>query len=93
MTPEQWRAMIASDLPERFSVPPECQGQTVEYAYAGGAEGIFERITDFSDTASGVTINVYAYKEDTEECMEACEPWNRTPRLGELLWSENTTAS
>ena len=80
MTPEQWRDMIYIESPTVFHTPPEYQGQAVTRSYAQHEEYVFERVDDASDGSSAV--NVYLGTEGD------FEPWNRSPDLGELMWTE-----
>ena len=80
MTSEQWRDMINIEIPTVFHTPPEYQGQAVTRSYAQHDEYIFERVDDASDGSSAV--NVYLATEGD------FEPWNRSPVLGELMWTE-----
>lgn len=57
------RMIDEADGPVRFLIPRHCQGQTVEYSYAGiGADGIMRQTHDRSD---GTTT--YAIRDWTDE--------------------------
>jgi hypothetical protein len=63
----------------KFIVPPMCQGQMVEYAYACDADLIYVKIFDRSDR----TLK-YSIHEHPENAKEGdWEPWNRTPAVGD----------
>jgi hypothetical protein len=74
-----------ADLPNcrGFDTPPECAGQIVLSSYGETDCWIYERRYDQSDR----TVAIWAYEHPDDD---ACEPWNRTPQLGEtvgLIWS------
>jgi hypothetical protein len=60
-----------------FHVPPACQGQIVEYAYACDADHVYEKITDRSDRS----VKFIAYEH--AEGDEPFEPWNHEPNFGD----------
>lgn len=69
-----------------WHVPPRCQGQIVEYAYAvdGDREVLWERVTDCSD---GSVSYSYADLADVDGDVE---PWNEMPEVDEgdwIVWS------
>jgi hypothetical protein len=63
----------------KFHVPPVCQGQIVERAFACDGDFIYEKITDKSDRS--VTVVVYDHPEDANE--GSFEPWNSEPDCGD----------
>ena len=67
---------------ERWTTPPENQGQivTVSYSLDAGAEVILESIYDASDRSQ--EYRAYAYPCDDDG---AWEPWNGAPPLGRYL--------
>lgn len=71
-------AMNLEDL--NYTVPPSCQGQIVEVAYASTPEGIIQRITDRSDQS------VSYYGVDWDEVEGNFEPWNREPTVDSDAW-------
>ena len=77
-----------ADLPNcrGFDTPPECAGQIVLSSYGETDCWIYERRYDQSDR----TVAIWAYEHPDDDDADACEPWNRTPQLGEtvgLIWS------
>jgi hypothetical protein len=65
-----------------FIVPPECQGQIVEYSYATGGESpvvIIERRWDRSDGS----VQYEAYEDGAPD--GDFDPWNGAPCLGRSL--------
>jgi hypothetical protein len=67
---------------EKWTTPPENQGQivTVSYSLDYGAEVILESIYDASDRSQ--EYRAYAYPDDDDGSWE---PWNGVPRLGREL--------
>lgn len=71
-----------------FTVPPECQGQIVEYAYAIDAEReeITCRCYDASDRSTTYSVT------PLDNLVGEFEPWNCRPRFADDgLW-EATSA-
>jgi hypothetical protein len=66
-----------------FTIPPTCQGQTVEVAYASGEDGIVRRITD---RATGAVCHELAAWSDVRGEFE---PWNAEPAASawRRVWS------
>lgn len=69
---------ICDEVP-RWAVPPECQGQHVEYSYGFAANTVCVRSYDKTDRSES-----YGVMPDVD--LEACEPWNREPK-GEIVWA------
>lgn len=65
---------------EKWTTPPENQGQivTVSYSLDADAEVILESIYDASDRSQ--EYRAYAYPDDDDGTWE---PWNGAPSLGE----------
>ena len=58
--------------PLGYHVPPECQGQIMEHAYAMADGMLYRRVTDRSDRS---------VRYEARELLDADpEPWNREPR-------------
>lgn len=64
---------IHSEDLSTFIVPPRCQGQIVEYAYATAPDTLVLRVTDRSDRS--VTYHAI----DLEDVQGDIEPWNDEP--------------
>lgn len=80
--PDREPADPYSDL--TFVVPPECQGQIVEYAYAidSDREDIVCRTFDASDRTTSYSIS------PLENLVGEFEPWNHRPLLtDDGLWT------
>lgn len=56
-----------------WHVPPECQGQIVERAYAIDGDSLYRRISDRSDRSERYEVREIGPAEEPE-------PWNREPR-------------
>jgi len=80
MTTEQWRDMIDAEIPTVFHTPPKYRGQAQTLSYAQNEEYIFEYYHDYVVDRGFVTVYL-----GTEGDFE---PWNRSPDLGELMWTE-----
>jgi hypothetical protein len=64
-----------------FVTPPENQGQIVIVSYACDGDYIYKRTYDQSDQEE--TIRLYEHPGEGDE--EEWGPWNRSPRLGDLV--------
>ena len=63
-----------------FHVPPRCQGQIVEYAYACDADLVYVRVRDRSDGR----VEYRCYEHDEGEAGD-WQPWNVEPNYGEHI--------
>jgi hypothetical protein len=79
----RWRQIeahqIGTNAEVSWTVPPECQGQTVEVAYstyptAGGI--VFRRLTDRSDRS----VEYAARRLTSDEEEQGWAPWIREPK-------------
>jgi hypothetical protein len=72
-----------------FHIPPSCQGQHMEYAYAIDPAGLFRRVTDLSipsDHAERVSYDWVSWDQFEDGGESVAEPWNGEPEVDEDLW-------
>lgn len=77
------------DLLTPWTVPPECQGQMVEVAYASTECGVVRRITDRSVPAGHPERESYTFCE-WEDLEGEFEPWNEAPAVPPGAWQAIT---
>jgi len=65
--------------------PDVCQGQIVEYSYAGTADSVLMRIYDRSDMTT--LFYVARLTDDDWEWYEAWEPWEE-PDIADKRWAK-----
>ena len=71
--------------PSEIVVPPECQGQTIEYAYGTAEDGVVMRVHDRSKLVG--PQHYYAPWEAVAE-PDAWAPWNAEPEIDEDAWQD-----
>jgi hypothetical protein len=71
----------------QYHVPPRCQGQTVEVAYAQVGDTLLRRVTDRSDRSVDYAMAALKAAE-----VDGVEPWNDEPRIAPSRWQVITAA-
>lgn len=77
MTTENEIAAVSSNL--TFIVPPECQGQMVEYSYACDENTAYQRVTDRSSRT--VALYTADWADLPDDAFSSWDPANSEPAI------------